>query len=526
MAIQLLESKKKTLLWSAFFGVGVLGLALRVVFPEMGWLGAVFGVLWLASIAGLVFEYKKALSSKSGQYGLNAVFTSVLLLAGLALINFIGVRYPYKADWTRSKVHTLSDQTEKLVKGLTREVNAVYFAKLAQREAARPLLDNLKGLNPKFVVEYVDADKEASRARAAQIKRPETLVLTTKDASGADREQRVENPTEEKVTNALIKLLKERPPTVCAVTGHGEKGMNVSEAMGYESVRKASEAQSYIVKEFHIIRDAKDGKIPDTCDALLVAGPTSAWFDKEIAALKQFLADGGRAVIGFDFNIQGKEYAPELAALLKDWFLKPLNQMIVDPTSRMLGADASIPIVANYSREHAITKDIPATAFSTFAFSRPIETLSGAPTELKITTLGKTTDNSWAIADVSQLRSGRIELDPARNKKGPFPVAVSVDGKLKDSKAKRATRLVVFGSALFATNQFARFGGNLDFFMNSLSWVLEDESLISIRAKEEGAGKVELTQRTGSVIFLVTVLLAPLLIAGAGVTFWLVRRRL
>ena len=109
---------------------------------------------------------------------------------------------------------------------------------------------------------------------------------------------------------------------------------------------------------------------------------------------------------------------------------------------------------------------------------------------------------------------------------GPLNAAIAIEGKVKDSKAARNTRMVVFGSSNFATNNFARYAGNLDFMMNAVSWVMEDESLISIRAKEEGPGKIELSQKSGTFIFLLTVIVIPLLIAAAGLGIWIVRRRL
>ncbi|MGK5087998.1 ABC transporter, partial [Bdellovibrionota bacterium FG-2] len=78
----------------------------------------------------------------------------------------------------------------------------------------------------------------------------------------------------------------------------------------------------------------------------------------------------------------------------------------------------------------------------------------------------------------------------------------------------------------FATNNYSRFGGNLDLLLNSVSWVMEDESLISIRAKEDEAGKVELSQKQGTVIFLLTVIIIPLLVAAGGIAIWAWRRRM
>jgi ABC-type uncharacterized transport system involved in gliding motility auxiliary subunit len=90
----------------------------------------------------------------------------------------------------------------------------------------------------------------------------------------------------------------------------------------------------------------------------------------------------------------------------------------------------------------------------------------------------------------------------------------------------RDTRLVVFGSSQFANNQYSRFGGNLDLFLNSVSWALEDESLISIRSKDDETGKIELSQNEGILIFWLSVVIIPILIAIFGIVIWMRRKKL
>jgi ABC-type uncharacterized transport system involved in gliding motility auxiliary subunit len=55
---------------------------------------------------------------------------------------------------------------------------------------------------------------------------------------------------------------------------------------------------------------------------------------------------------------------------------------------------------------------------------------------------------------------------------------------------------------------------------------MEDESLISIRTKEEAPGKVELSQKAASFIAILTILVIPLLISAAGIAIWAYRRKL
>jgi ABC-type uncharacterized transport system involved in gliding motility auxiliary subunit len=509
-----------SLLW---VGAGVSALSLisvSVVASDLKWLMGVLAAALVACLIGLIIQGKKSLQARTAEYGTFSLFIVFFTLAILGVVNYLGTQYQGKLDLTRSKLHTLSDQTEKLVKGLQKPVKAVLFAKLQQKEQVRPLLENYKALNSKFEIEYVDPDKEPARSKQLGIKRYGTLVLTL-----GTRDSRIEDATEEKLTNALIKLLKDKAPTLCGITGHGEKSFSATDADGLDSVKKALAAQSYEVRDFSLISDLKDGKIPaGACDAIAVLGPTKSFFPPELKALSDYLSEGGRAVIGLDISIKDGESSPELTRLLGQWYIDAPIGLIVDPLSKMLGVDASVPVVASYAKDHAITKDFRENSF--FPFARPLELRAGVTPGLNVKWIGQTTPKSWAVTNLADLTSPRgVEFKPGRDKQGPLNVAVAVDGKLKDSKAARATRMVVFGTSHFASNNYSRYGGNMDFFLNSVSWVLEDESLISIRAKEDAPSKIELSQRAGDLIFLLTIILLPAAIAIGGIVIWVIRRR-
>lgn len=504
------------LLWAAL-GVLLVGMLFaRTVFEEYLWLTIALGVLLVADVAILIRENQKALRTRAASYGLNSAITVILVIGIIGVVNFIASRYPLKADLTRNKIHTLSDQTLKVVKGLTKTVKAEMFVKLAAKDQYSPLMDNYKALNPKFEVEYVDPDKVPTRAKQVGIKKYGTLHLQI----GA-KETKIEEPNEEKLTNALIKLLKEKSAVLCTITGHGERNFSGNTAEDYEVAKKGLADQSYELKEVNLMTE---GKLPDTCGAIAIVGPTKAFFEPEVKILKDYLANGGRALVALDLNIKGTEFSPQVNAMLESWYVRPVAALTVDPFSKLFGVDASVPILTGYSKENAITKEMQGQ--TPFPFMRPIEVIPGAPTGLTVQWLAQTNPKAFAVTNFKELQSGKVQFVPGRDKQGPLNAAVAVDGKLKDSKAPRNTRLVVFGSAQFANNNFGRYGTNLDFFLNSVSWIMEDESLISIRGKEEGAGRVELSQKAGTTIFILTVLLIPLAVAVAGIVIWVLRRRM
>ncbi len=507
------------LLWIAIPVLIVAMMFSVALFPDTSVPTYVLCGLLVVDLGLLVQRNRAALKTRSAAFGLNSFITVVLVIGILGVLNFLANRHPLKWDTTQNKVHTLSDQTFKIVKGLAQPLKATMWSKAGAREKYRPLLDNYKEMSPKFELEYVDPDREPTRAKQAGVKRYDTLQLRY----GA-KESRVEEPNEEKLTNALIKIVKDKTLTVCATTGHGEKPMTGTGADGFDSARKQLSEQSYEVKEINLAQDSQGGKVPATCDALLVLGPAHAFFPAEVKALQEYLAEGGRVIAALDVNIKGSENAPELLPVLQAWGVKVVNGLVVDPMARMFGSDAAVPILARFNKDHPITKEPPATCY--FPFARALDTSSDLGPTVSAKWLSQTTDKSFVVTDFKQLATGQVKLDPSKNKPGAQNVAVAVEGKLKDSKASKATRLVVFGTSQFANNQWSRLGGNLDFFLNSVSWVVEDESLISIRARDDAGGKLDLSDRAAAIIMLVTVILIPLGIASAGVAIWYFRRRM
>ena len=502
---------------SAWTGLifSLLGLLFAVaVFQEMTWLTVVFSVLTVACAGGLIYRYRKALSTRTGAFGLYSTIVTVLTLVLLGIVNFVGFRYPQKLDLTRSKQNTLNEQTVKVVKGLSREIKAILYAKGGQ-QTARPLLDELKGLNPKFDVEYVDPDKEPARARQAGIKKYNTLQISV-----GERNTQVEEPTEEKVLNALMKLLKDHAPTLCAITGHGERSFGGQEADGMTVAKKALEDQSYLVKDISVLEGATTLK---DCTAVAIVGAAKALFAPEVKLLREYLANGGRMVLSFDLDIRAGQFPSGVEELMKDWYVKPVLGIIIDPVSKLLGQDMSMPIIASYSKDNAISRDFQGNSF--FPFTSPLEIVAGAPEGLTVQWLGQTTAKSLLINDLKQFATGKVAVDPSKTKAGPFNAAIAVEGKLKDSKAEKKTRLVVFGSSNFANNNFARCGLNLDFFANAGSWVLDDESVISVRKAEDAPSKLELSSRAAGTIGIFSMLILPLAIAMAGIILWILRRR-
>ena len=132
-----------------------------------------------------------------------------------------------------------------------------------------------------------------------------------------------------------------------------------------------------------------------------------------------------------------------------------------------------------------------------------------------------TIDQSWGETDFSAMEAQKaLTYDEGTDILGPMTLAAAAQNS--DTKS----RVVVFGSSSFAVDSNFDFSGNGDIFVNAVDWLVEKESLIGLTENQA-------TTRTftppGSFQFILTIVsticVIPLVIIGAGVYAWVMRRR-
>ena len=89
----------------------------------------------------------------------------------------------------------------------------------------------------------------------------------------------------------------------------------------------------------------------------------------------------------------------------------------------------------------------------------------------------------------------------------------------------KESRVVVIGYSDFANNTFFRNQRNGDLFLNTVSWLAEDEDLISVRPKDQENRSVQMTAATSKILFYLTLVLMPGAALGSGALLVWRRRR-
>ena len=141
--------------------------------PHIPWVWKVSGGLAIVSLGTYLWldsaAFSQTLSKKTTQYGLNSVFMSFIALALVVVLNLIANGYDWKTDLTKNKLHTLSEQSQKVLTGLTQPVKLRAFISPQQVPEFDRIFDKYRYYNKKMLeTEFVDVDKDPLRRSEVQ----------------------------------------------------------------------------------------------------------------------------------------------------------------------------------------------------------------------------------------------------------------------------------------------------------------------------------------------------------------------
>jgi ABC-type uncharacterized transport system involved in gliding motility auxiliary subunit len=503
-----------------------IAIVTGVLYPSEAWFSGSAALISIVLLLVYLFLNRqnvwRFLSKKSTHYGANMALLVFLVLGILVFINILGKQFSWRKDLTRSGVNSLSQQTVKVLHDLREPVLAVYFARPQEKEKAEALLKNYAYESKKFKYEIVDPNREPTKTKAMGVTKFDTLVLQL-DKSDS-RKIMVEGSTEEKLTNGLIRLFKSQNITVYFTQGHGEPLIS-DEASGnehYSQLRKEIEKEAYIAKPLNLVAE---GKIPSDASVLVISGPRSAFFPKEIELIKNYLAGGGKVIVSFLLDISNSGLSAgskQIAALLTPYGVQVNDKMLVDPTSRAANVEPQVLMAFSADKEHPIVRDFPTSNMQivpNFLFPVTVNLSRSEVAGVKQTQIVKTTAQAWAESDWKGLKSGKVGFDAGKDNKGVMDLAIA----LEEQKSK--ARIVAFATSFFPSNAYINIINNKDLFLNSLAWLSNNDDLISIRAKtEDDTQALNINQNWINFIFLLVVLVIPLGIISLGIWIWWRRR--
>ena len=273
--------------------------------------------------------------------------------------------------------------------------------------------------------------------------------------------------------------------------------------------------------EIDVLNLFQENKVPEDTDVLIISGPIKKFANNEINNIRNFLSSGGNVLIMLDPESQSG-----LKPLLEEWNISVNDDLVLETnssfvlTSTGLNRQSSVsaaPSAAEYG-DHMITKNFRYA--TTFIQSSSISKLNeNEDQKTQITELVYTSPNSWGETNLSLLFDEQIAEQDESDFAGPTTLAMAVE---KNDSLK--TRMVVVGDSDFASDIYvSQAPGNMDFFLNIVSWLAEEEDLIAVRPKEPDNRTITLSMKQQNLILFFLIILLPLLTVRIGIHIYMNR---
>jgi ABC-type uncharacterized transport system involved in gliding motility auxiliary subunit len=483
----------------------------------------------------------RAIGGRQLRYGSNTAVLVAVVLAILVGVNYLAYRHPLKKDLTKNQRYSLSDQTKKVVQGLKDEVRIVYFQRAVDMQGAGPdRVREYESLSPHVKVEFVDPIAKPARARELEVRGPWPSVVIER----GDKRERINNDSEQDLTNAFIKVTREGKKTVCFAEGEGEKDIDDAGDAGFSGVKAALTRDLYEAKKVVL---AREGGVPADCSVLAVAGPQADLLPQVSDMVRDWIRGGGKALLLSDPEL--KEKRPNYDALVKSFNLEPGQDVVVDVSGygQLVGTGELTPLAIEYPY-HEITRGF--RVMTAFHEARSLTAGTGSVEGVFAQDLVKTSPASWGESDLTL--KAPVEFGEGKDKKGPIslgavatvtvstpspspgaPAASPAPGTSSPAPSaspspeeapKKEGRVAAFGDSDFASNALLGFQGNRDLFLNTVAWLAQEADLISIRPKEPDDQRLVLTRdQQWNLLFLALVLIPGAFLV-MGVREWWARR--
>jgi ABC-type uncharacterized transport system involved in gliding motility auxiliary subunit len=503
------------------FLVGLLSGAM--VPSDLGWIGGnlLIGAVLLISAAVMNFDAVRARMSsgearRAGKYGTSALVSTLLAIALLGMLGFLSTRYHHRFDWSEQKVHTLSDQSRKVLEGLTQDVEVAALVSSLEQPRVREVLDRYAYESKRIRVQYADPNEQPGLLERFKIAPDKLGEHGLVRVAIGDEAVEVSDIDEDHITNAMVKLTRTGEKVVYFVAGHGEGPIEGEDGAGRTGFAGAADALRNENYRVELLPLAGNQDVPEDADVVIVAGASRPFLADELAALDRYLARGGALFVLVDPRVRGN-----WVEQLRGWGADLGDDIVVDRIWAAIGR-AFMPLAEKYDPEQPITKDFRDARVDQVIFNevRSVRAKDGAA----LTPIVFTGEASWAERNLARLDSESAAAMDPDDIAGPVPVMVAGTPALAASDGAAKARLVVAGDTNFASNELIDKGRNRDLFLNAANWLIGDVEAISIRPNTSRPSRFQLTADQFATIRSASLFLLPEVIAVLGVFTWWSRR--
>ncbi|PXX17676.1 ABC-type uncharacterized transport system involved in gliding motility auxiliary subunit [Nitrosomonas ureae] len=436
----------------------------------------------------------------------NGVFVILLLLL-VIILGFVAVQYRFQWDISQNGRNSLSETSIEILQKLQAPIRVTAYAteQHAQLGDIRKIITDFVALyqrvKPDLSLTFVDPVEQPVLTQQADVKVNGELVIKYNK-----RTEHLTTINEQAFSNALMRLARAEDKLIVTLSGHGERRLEGDANYDLGDFGKYLSTNGFSNQTTNLTIEQD---IPRNASLLLIASPQTDLLPGEVDKLLNYIDQGGNLLWLVD-----QESLRGLLPLTEKLHLTLTPGVVIDPQAGQLKAPITFSMGAIYGR-HAITNNF--NYITVFPYARQI-------------TINENEDwSSVALVEVAQQGwietgdlNGSITFDQATDVLGPVTIAVALTRNIRD----REQRIVVVGSGHFLANTYLGNGSNLDFGVNLVNWLTDDEELMVIQPRATIDSSLILSESELTWIAMGFLVLLPTFFLACGFFIWWRRRRI
>ena len=480
--------------------------------------------------------------AKDQEKAVSSSVAVVIIIGILALVNILGSRYFGRLDLTRDQAFTLSKASKDLVANLDDNLTAkVYFTP----DLPAPYNDYQKFLQDKlaeykvygkgkFNYEFIDPTSadgqqqiQAYGIQPIQFNEMQSDQYLVKNGYMGvafvygDMTPEVipaissTATLEYDISSTIKKLTRPQKVTVAFL----------QDETTFTGLSEEFQAAYSALRQLYDVTAVTADTIPADLSVLIVAGMKNSLSDYALYQIDQSLMRGTKVMFLVDsltVNLNGFTTTPitnSIAAMLTSDGVPVTPGLVADPKAQRISVSSRqgnytvsnvvdyplIPLITSFGSGNVITANLQQLSLP---FVSSLKVADNTQAGQTASVLAQSSDKSWNMTTTTSINP--LQPYTPGSPKGPFTLAIALQGPFSSYFANTAipappvsadgsltpapdpsaqinsiadNRIIVVGSSTFIQDFYLMDQANLNFFVNSVDYLTQNDDLISIRSK-------------------------------------------
>ena len=474
---------------------------------------------------------KNSFTNRTFKAGGFTAAAALIFIVICILINVAAAAVPdryMRLDMSSNRLFTFSEQTKDLLDGLDRDVDIYWIVREGKEdETLGLLLDRYDSASSHVTVTRKDPDVFPGFLKTYNVNAQDNSLIVdngerfryitnddlfTYDYSSyyTDGTYDVDFNGESEISSAISYCLSAELPRVYTLSGHGETALP-------ESYQRAVAAQNIELQDLSLMTA---GDIPEDADAILICAPSKDLSADEAAKLTAYVQAGGDLLLITGPQQDGSRLT-NLESVMACYGVTAADGIVVETDRNHYAWDYPYYLLPNINIHDITTPLREAGYYVLLPLAQGLQTedvLEGANVLRILTT------SNAAYAKIKGFNIETFEMEDG-DIEGMFGLGVAVEYEPNDTAS---THIVWISSEAVIdeqTNEMVS-GGNQDLFLNSLSWVCEqEEEHMTIHPKSLSYEYLTMDNGTGAVYSALAIFIIPAVYMIIGIVVWAKRRR-